>query len=542
VTLFALAAAALVLGVACAWVKLGRGRQALWALATFALLGGLGGASIRAVGSLVAHDLTVLHEGGTARTLAALFGRDQHAGALWREAIATLARGSGELPVFSLARLNLALGALSAAGVAVLAAVAAKHPAGGLVALLVVASSRTFWNGLHGETPAPAVWFAFVTAAPAWKLLDDARERPPTHHLLALASLLASTTLAAGVREEFAALGAPVTLLALGTFLQGAAAPDALWTRARGALTRLLHAPFAVRAGLAGTLLATAYGASQLDFHARLGVAALAPTLSLHAPAALVTVVPTPVVALALVGVASLARRGVAGVAYVAPLASLFAVYLVGSHGVGWEMLRYATLAAAAVWLAALAGWVALERFATERSWHPAWRSSLALLALFFLPVPWGVDPLGPGWWDAASRVESVPLRRLVDRSAQREARLIVRSLSEAPACLHVARVRARGEPDDPLVLVTFARGQAPEVVRDRAATVQSLRAEAGACLRYVRSLDCNLRRAAGRCDDDLRGAEAALVVHERFAPYDDPTEYGEHTPEVSYGVWRVAR
>lgn len=538
-TFLALALAALALGAACAWAALGADRAAN-ALAAFALLGALGWAAVELAEPSLARDLTVLHEGGSARTLDAIYGLDQHAGWLWRDAARSPVRRAGELPVAALLRVNLALASLSAAALAVLAAVATGRPVAAAVALLLLASSRGFWNGALSETPAPAVWFAMASAVPAWSILDDAHKRPPQHHLLALASIAASGALAAGVRAEFAIYAAPFALLAVAVFVAGAPALDPAWALVRGALARMLRAPWPLRLAVAFGLLAFTGLSPYLDFHARLWLAAAAPTLAPRAPVALLTVTPAPAAALALLGCVRLAQGGAARALFAAATAGLFGVYLVASHGVGWEMLRYGAMGAMGVWLAAVAGWLALEDVAAARAWHPAWRSSLAMVPLFFVPGPGSVDPSGPGWWDADARGRPRPWLRLADQTHQREARIVVQALTEAPDCLFVARARRSGDPHGAMELVTFGRGRAPRPA-PAGATVRSLRAGSRRCVHYVRTLDCDLLGpASAACADDLRGAVEEFAVRERAALYSDPGEYGAHAPEVRYGVWRV--
>jgi len=534
-----LALAALGLALACTWTLFAGDKVAVRTIA-LAVLGVAVGVALAARDQdVLLHDLTILHEGGTARTIEALFGRDQHVGELWRGAAEGLAR-PGEIPIAALLRVNLVLALVSVMGLAILAVHVARHPFAAVVALVLVASSRAFWNGLHGETPAPALWFACVTAVPAWRLLDGAQGRPPTQHLLALVSLAVSTGLAVGVREEFVVLGGPATFLALCIFLFGPEPVARAWGGLRSLGVRMLQAGWPFRLAGVVALLAGTLAISWLPFHTRLRVTALLPVLAFQAPAALLAVTPFPVVLLALLGAVASLRGGVVRGLVRLALACLLAVYLVASHGVGWEMHRYGLMAVAMVWAMALAGWEALEHVAERHGWHRSWRFSLALSAFFYIPVPWGVDPTGPAWWDASERGENRPHRLLVDRSLQREARLLVRSLMEAPMCLHVARVRPHGEPGAPLVLVTFGRDRAPAYHYDPQASVSALRAETGSCLRYHRSLDCGLRRMGGRCDDDVRGAREERVVREPFAPYDDPMEYGVHTAEVVYGVWRI--
>lgn len=537
-SLLALVAAALALGLACARVALG-GARGRWAIAAFALLGAVGGLAAPLAGAVVEHDLTVLHEGGSMRTLQAIFGQDGHVGWLWRDAAGALRWDENELPIVALVRLNIALAALSAAALAVVASVAAEHAAAGAVALVLLAGSRGFWNAACSETPAPAVWFAFVAAAPAWKILDEARARPPHQHLLAFASLAACGALAGGVRDEFIAYGGLFAALGLGTFLQGAAAFDGAYERVRGAAVRVLHAPLPLRVAIVCAAVVLASVGTRFGFHARLALSAAFSTLSLQAPVALLAVTPLPVVALSLVGAASLARGGPVRAAFALGTTALLGVYLVASHGVGWEMLRYGCLGAMGVWLAAVAGWRVVEGFARERSWHPSWRSSLALLSLVFVPLPGRVDAAGPDWWDASARARQVTFRQLANQTSQREARAIVHALIDDRDCLFVARARRGGELRGAMVLVTFGEGRGPAVVADPAVTMRDLRAAATSCLRYFRTLDCDLPSGA-RCDEDVRGAAPLTVARERLAAYSDPDEYGEHAPEVRYGVWRV--
>lgn len=538
-TFLAVCLAALGLGLACAWVALGGGGRAVWTIAAFALLAAFGGLAASLAGAVVEHGLTVLHEGGSMRTIQAVFGQDRHVGWLWRDAAGALRWDENELPVVALVRVNIALAGLSAAALAVLASVATGRLLAGAVALVLLAGSRGFWNAACSETPAPAVWFAFVAAAPAWKLLDEARARPPLQHLLAFASLAACGALAAGVRDEFAVHGGLFAALGLVTFLHGAKALDGPYERLRGVGRWLLRAPLPVRLAVVVGALGLTSAGTGFGFRTRLALSAAFSTLSLQQPIALLAVTPLPVVALSLLGVAALTRGGPARAGFALATAALLGVYLVASHGVGWEMFRYSCLVAMGVWLAALAGWQELDAHATERGWHPSWRSSFALLSLVFLPLPGRVDAAGPDWWDASARARQVTFRQLANQTSQREARAIVHALLDDRDCLFVARARRGGESRGAMVLVTFGEGRGPAVVADPAASVRDLRANAVSCLRYFRTLDCDLP-AGARCDEDVRGAAPLGVVRERLAAYSDPDEYGEHAPEVRYGVWRV--
>ncbi len=155
------------------------------------------------------------------------------------------------------------------------------------------------------------------------------------------------------------------------------------------------------------------------------------------------------------------------------------------------------------------------------------------------MPLPGRVDAAGPtGGTRAPGRARS-PSAELAIRTSQREVRAIVHALIDDRDCLFVARARRGGELRGAMVLVTFGEGRGPAVVADPAVTMRDLRAAATSCLRYFRTLDCDLPSGA-RCDEDVRGAAPLTVARERLAAYSDPDEYGEHAPEVRYGVWRV--
>lgn len=540
-TFLAVALAALALGLACA-ASLLRGAVS-WRRAALAALGVLAVAVDRADWEVSPERITVLHEGGTRRALDAIFGRDEHVGRLWLDLAASPVARAFALPIEGLVQVNLVLATLSLAGLACVAWVATGRAVAAALTLLLVHQSSGFWNAAHSETPAPAVWFAFVTAAPAWKILDEARARPPTQHLLALASVVASAALAVGVREEFALHGGAMVALALGTFLVGGEAAESAFARVRDVGARFLRAPWPVRVGaVAASVLAVDWAERvHAPLRHRLAFAALVPSaLPLQGVAAAQAVTALPALALALIGLVALARGGAARAVYALATLSLLSVHVVASHGVGWEMFRYGAHDVMALWLAAVAGWCALERHAAARDWHPSWRSSLAAGCAALALAPDRYEAAAPAWWDADARSQPPDMRRLAGQTRQREARVILRALRDEPACLFVGRARRWGEPRGAWELVTFGVGRPLTTVGDPAVTVRDLRATAGRCLRYVQTLDCNLR-GERRCDDDLRGAVPRRVVRERLATYNDPAEYGEHAPEVSYGVWRVA-
>ncbi len=532
-----IAALALALALASAWVALGGRQRAVAPLAAFVILAGLGRLLLPSAGRVFIPNLTILHEGGTGRTILSIFGLDEHVGELWRIAAHS---APGELPILTLARINRDLAITASAGFAVIVAVVTARPAAAALALLALASSRGFWNGLHSETPAPALWFAFVTATPAWCVLDDGANRPRGQLALALSSLTVSLGLAVAVRSEYVIVALPVVSVALIAAVFGGSELVALRFRLGAIGRRLWRAPWPVPFVMLAAVLAASTGIQALDFHSQLRAVGALPVLALQSPVALLGAVSAPVLALALLGLFDFARGGLARVAVPLALAPLMSVYLTASHGVGYEMSRYGTMAAMGFWLAALAGWLGLDRRADAAGWHPAWRGWFAAALVLAAATAIKLDPAGPGWWDALARTDREAPMRLVNRSLQREARVIVHSLSEAVHCLHVARARSRGEPREPLVLVTFSWHQPPMEEPDPATTVRDLRRRTAGCLRYVRSMDCNLLSAAGVCDADVRDAEALHVTQEPFAPYDDPTEYGEHSPVVRYGVWSI--
>lgn len=482
-------------------------------------------------------DLYVLHEGGSACTLRSMFGVDAHAGALWSEALHKLADGDAP-PLVWLRRVNHVCAGLALIGVAAVAGVATRSLLGIGVVFWMLWLSRSYQTGQISETPAPVLWFAVVAAAPGWKLLDEAPRRPRGHHILAALSLAACTGVAVGVRTEFALPGVVVVGLALAVFWSGPEAVDRADVRCRAVLRALAIAPLEVRSAMLLAVLALPRIAERASFHTRVMVAAALPTPDfVGVPLAVASTTPFLVLALAVVGVAvGLAGRAPRSLAALTTI-QLLMVYLVASHGVGWEMLRYTTLAAALLWLHALAGWVAIERYATRAGWHPAWRSTVGLLVVALSIGAWNTNPSHPGWWNANARNQGLVVRQ----SKQREGAAILRALRDNPACTMVARVRRDGSRDAPMVLATFGWRRPLRFAAFPGATPRDLQVLHEPCVLYFRTLDCN-REASALCDADVVGAAPERVIRERFAIYSDPQEYGLLAPEVTYGIWRYRR
>ncbi len=291
-SLLALVAAALALGLACARVALG-GARGRWAIAAFALLGAVGGLAAPLAGAVVEHDLTVLHEGGSMRTLQAIFGQDGHVGWLWRDAAGALRWDENELLIVALVRLNIALAALSAAALAVVASVAAEHAAAGAVARPPRRLAGLLERRLLRD-PGPRRVVRLRRRGPR---VEDPRRgaRPPA------APAPPRVRLAGGVRR--AGGGRPRRVHRLRRALRGPRARhpppggrglDEAYERVRGAAVRVLHAPLPLRVAIVCAAVVLASVGTRFGFHARLALSAAFSTLSLQAPVALLAVTPLP--------------------------------------------------------------------------------------------------------------------------------------------------------------------------------------------------------------------------------------------------------
>lgn len=478
--------------------------------------------------------LLVQHEGGTACTLESFFGEDQHTGALWRDGLQQLARWAGP-PMSWLDRLDFAFAGATALGLMTATMIATRSALGGVVAFALMVGSSGFQMGARSETPSTAIWLATVAALPAWHLLAESEGRTLAERRLALASIATCAWLATGLRSEMVLLGGPLVAVAV-VGLADTAPIEAAYARARRVLRRALELPWPALALALIAVLKLPHIAERAGFSARLLVVAAFPSLEVfRLPIAAASVLSLPVGALATVGIVSGLTRGPVRALTALTTVQLLAVYLSASHNVGWEMLRYTTMAAAMLWLHALAGWSAIERHASRAAWPPAWRGAFAL-AIVMLVVQRGIsNPLHPGWWNANVRAQDLVHRM----SKQREAEALLRAVLDAPRCTFVARVRRDGSRDGPMVLVTF--GSAPPLHFEASpeTSISELGLPRASCVKYFRTLDCNGQGGA-RCDEDERGATPERLVTERFEAYSDPTEYGHLSPVVRYGTFRL--
>ncbi len=480
-------------------------------------------------------EILVLHEGGTACTLMSYFGDDQHTGALWRDGLQQVSRWAGP-PLIWLRRINFAFAGVAVLGVVVATVIATRKALGGLVVFALVIASRGYQMGARSETPATAIWFATVAALPAWHLIAEREGRTAKERRLALASIAACVWLAIGIRSEMVLPGGALLAIAAVSAFVGDAAIDAAHARVRRALRRALELPWPALA------LALVVGqelprlVERAGFYARLAVVAALPSLEvLRLPIAISSALTLPVGALATVGVVSGLARGPVRALTALTTVQLLAVYLSASHNVGWEMHRYTTLAAALLWLHALAGWRAIESHASRAAWPSSWRSAAVLAIVTLVALRGNSNPLHPGWWNSNVREQD----DVFMLSKQREAEALLQALHDAPRCAFVARVRRDGVRGGPMVLATFGRTTPVHFEPSPERSIADLGLQQLGCVKYFRTLDCN-GEGGERCDEDVRGATPERVVTERFAPYSDPTEYGHLSPVVRYGTFRL--
>ena len=171
------AVAAFVLSLVCLWHHLDRSPVRARIVGAVALASAVWLVIRFLRGADTLSDLFVLHEGGTAETLHALFGRGRHVGELWRDGLQSLSEGRA-VTMVPLSRLNCALAGLAFIGVGAAGLLVTRSFVGAFATLVLLLGSRGFWVGAFSETPAPMLWFAVVAAAPAWSIVDDAARRP----------------------------------------------------------------------------------------------------------------------------------------------------------------------------------------------------------------------------------------------------------------------------------------------------------------------------------------------------------------------------
>ena len=298
---------------------------------------------------------------------------------------------------------------------------------------------------------------------------------------------------------------------------------------------RLRSAHWGVQCALLAATLVPSWLVQRAPFSTRVAVAALVPSPeSLRLPIAVSSVAPLPVVVLAVLGVVSSVGRSPLRALTAFLVVQLFAVYLLACHNVGWEMLRYSTMAAAFLWLFALVGWATVDAHAERVAWRPSWRPAAVVLAALLVANRGTSKPTHPGWWTASARNQGL----VVLQSKQREAQAIIRATLREPDCVFVARVHHDGR-HGPMVLATFGLHQTLTVYTSPEVTLADLRPPSTQCARYFRTLDCD--SAGGeRCEEDLRHASPEHVTTERLAVYNDPDEYGQLAPVVRYGTYRL--
>ena len=133
----------------------------------------------------------------------------------------------------------------------------------------------------------------------------------------------------------------------------------------------------------------------------------------------------------------------------------------------------------------------------------------------------------------------------MLDRNLQRSVRYVVGLAGRYPDCTFIARVssaphdRSRS-PLDQWVFFGASRARPLTVPTgdDTVTTAVEREAPHASCLLYYRSMDCNLREAGGRCEEDQRGMRPVERLDLESRPYSDPEEYGQLRARISLGVW----
>lgn len=483
--------------------------------------------------------ITVLHEGPTAQNIEVLYGRNRHTGPNHHFLVWLLA-DTARFGLRDLVRMNLWLSCVQTALLLVLARAILRHilPAAVLVSFFALSPAARYAAGSELATPLTSVYLLLgaVTMAALPRPGDASRPRRGA----ALGALAALTLLLGLTRTETAGFG----LLALPWWLARARWGEqrlaevgaTLWTRCRalrwwqgalGLLGLAATVPLMWVDGRVGWLLA--------------GLHPLNPSI-FSAPLLLVALLPLGAVALVLLGAVQAARRWRHWGALIVAVLVLYRVYYSASHGVFYEMLRYAATLLPAFALLATLGWSELEQIARWRRWPPRWRHAAmaALAVLMLVPTMPSASAL---LWD--TRPGALPTVGMLDTDQQAEVRAMLGAIEAHPECVLATRVTAETERvyaqtrygwrlfGGPLPApLSFSEEQA--AVGDLAGLVPD-----NPCVLFFHSLDCHLLQGRD-CHDVIAGRPRVGGERRPSKPYNDAHEYGAVRAQLDLGLYAL--
>lgn len=494
----------------------------LWAVVAFVLLSP----------ELIPVDLiTVLHEGRSDRSIAALYANGAHSLPSHNLVLRLLA--DGHTDIRDAVRLNLVVTGLNAWLLGLLGARLGRRWSVGIVAAGLFLASPPIMNAAVSTYGAPLATLCFLLGLPALERLSRSAA-PLAVRVEAFVHALAWFGLAGLTRREWQLSVLLLTVLgALCLLWEHSRSP-----RARAFVQRALSS-FAVRAALLVVLVVAFFVGIGQDHQVRWIASALNPLapLLLRLPTqAAMLCVPLGVVALAVVGGAGLVRLGPVG--WLGPLlvAGLFKLFTLAGHDVEFEYLRYFTSLVGPLLLLAAFGWRVVEQAVSGWRLHTVG----VLLAVVSVAAPWMPSPAS--WLHTEDEV-----RWPLGRNKQKEVRLLVKAVEAEPHCLFVSRLVE----DDAVRVSNWQFAFYGAGLNNVVALPEDTEAEAplqaalarmdhhfARCIRVFRSLDCNLKEAD--CSHVEEGLELAQEWKWPTREYSDPDEYGPWRDEIRLAVYRV--
>lgn len=492
--------------------------------------------------------VTAMQEGRAERSILHLYGLGTHAGHNWYGIVSRM-QASPVMNAYDVVHMNLSLAALNTVLLAVALRAIVAHRLVAALLTLAWAVSANRVNAACSELPSELLTTYFLMALlPVATFESEAAPRRGATAFVAIANVACWAFLAALTREETLAIGGPAVLAML---FRTATREDVIARKASafaGWLSARWWAPLLalwVASVLADQLadLVRLHPSSRVRW-ALQSFQLWRPTRT-ALPSVLADFLPIPVVVAMVLGLLLALRRPLRTALLPLTVFAVWAVYQKASHDAPYERFRYVSMLTAPLTVLAALGARDAEAWLAAR---PAWRRPAAW-ALAVAGVL-SVVPGAPGHSVLARHTAVAGEREqglLLARNKQFAVRHLLEATANHPDCAFVARVSSQPQstetpPLDRWIFFGYPLAR-PIVVPARERTIREAIDEAvgeGTCVLYYRSLDCNLLRARGECDADVADAVAlerrALVSR----PYSDSMEYGELTPVVETGLFRM--
>lgn len=400
-------------------------------------------------------------------------------------------------------------------------------------------------NAALSESPAILVTTYFWLGCIAAAVIEDHANATLRLRRLALLWLALLVGLAAVLRTELLALGAP----ALAVGVMKTFGWEATVVHTMRAVGRLLRAVAVGPLPLFLLAAAALVAFGRLPWPGRLswliaGLQPLNPWL-LSMPQALGVFFPLWLIALFLLGVVHAAQRSFCSFLLPITVLILYKVYVAATHDTFLELFRYLMFLTPAVIFLAFFGYRELSAWARRWGWPLWWKRLALLLVLVSLdspPAPLVKESLG-------RRHQLLGLTTngpLLGRNKQTGARYLLNLVERYPRCTFLTktvRAQAELEPHTGYRWVAFGAAavhhQEANYAGESLEEIATQLVPGAACVLFYRSLDCDLSVFDG-CRAETQGR---VPIEERVLenlPYSDIGEYGAHRAEIRVGVYPV--